>query len=97
MHIGLANGILVRSHLDAVTGSISDLRSRFIGARSCTLSKIRLGAVAAGSKLGGANGVQDSMMDVGAVANEGNAVLVLSSRPWIGFVWKGKSRLVPLS
>lgn len=97
MHIGLSNGILVRSHLDAVTGSLSDLRSRFIGARACSLSKIRLGAVAAGGSKVGV--VDQDTFDAGSgiMATEGNAVLVLSSRPWIGFVWKGKSRLVPLS
>ena len=71
LHIGMANGVLLRSTLDTITGSLSDTRMRFLGPRAPKLFTIR---------------VQGK-----------DALLALSSRPWISFVGvNGNVRLIPL-
>jgi splicing factor 3B subunit 3 len=42
LHVGLVNGVLVRSLVDNITGSISDTRQEFIGARAIKLTKIMI-------------------------------------------------------
>ena len=42
LHVGLENGVLVRSLVDNITGSISDTRQEFLGARSIKLTKISI-------------------------------------------------------
>ena len=71
LNVGLENGVLLRSVIDAVTGNLSDTRRRYLGARAVKLVRV--------------------------VVQEQEAVLALSSRPWLGYQYHGKSRLVPLS
>eukprot|EP00746_Dinoflagellata_sp_MGD_P091760 gnl/MRDRNA2_/MRDRNA2_36348_c0_seq1.p1 gnl/MRDRNA2_/MRDRNA2_36348_c0~~gnl/MRDRNA2_/MRDRNA2_36348_c0_seq1.p1 ORF type:complete len:1184 (-),score=253.37 gnl/MRDRNA2_/MRDRNA2_36348_c0_seq1:15-3260(-) len=42
LNIGLSSGILIRSVVDFVTGTLSDQRSRFLGARSVRLHKVTI-------------------------------------------------------
>jgi len=41
LHIGLDNGVLLRTVVDNVTGVLSDSRSRFLGSNSISLSKVQ--------------------------------------------------------
>eukprot|EP00920_Eleutheroschizon_duboscqi_P012529 GHVT01029802.1.p1 GENE.GHVT01029802.1~~GHVT01029802.1.p1 ORF type:complete len:731 (+),score=211.20 GHVT01029802.1:281-2194(+) len=43
LNIGLASGLMVRAAVDAVTGALSDLRSRFLGAGSVRFHLIKRG------------------------------------------------------
>ncbi|KAI8815119.1 CPSF A subunit region-domain-containing protein [Cladochytrium replicatum] len=72
VHIGLTNGVLLRTTLDTVTGHLTDTRLRFLGSRPVKLHPVRV----QGAQWG---------------------VMALSSRPWLNFVWAGRTRLVPLS
>lgn len=87
LHVGLVNGVLVRCSMDNLMGTLGDVRMRYIGSRPVRLFQIRMmggdeGGVAAGEY----SGVQQK-----------NAVLVLSSKPWIAYVHQGRGKLVPLS
>jgi splicing factor 3B subunit 3 len=42
LHVGQQNGVLVKSQIDTITGSISDTRQEFLGARSVRLTKIQI-------------------------------------------------------
>lgn len=42
LHVGLTNGVLVRSIVDNVTGGISDTRQEFLGARAVKLTKVTI-------------------------------------------------------
>ena len=42
LHIGLENGVLLRTVMDNVTGGLTDSRSKFIGLERISLSKISL-------------------------------------------------------
>ncbi|KAJ3220522.1 Splicing factor 3B subunit 3, partial [Clydaea vesicula] len=77
MHVGLQNGVLLRSTLDSVTGSLSDTRSRFIGTKPCKLFQVRIGCASS--------------------TDNPNAVLILSSRPWLAYIYQGRTKLVPIS
>lgn len=72
LHIGLANGVLLRGNIDTVTGALSDSRLRFIGTKQVGLFKVDIGG-------------------------RGNALLVLSSRPWLAYDFQGTRKLVPIS
>ena len=37
LHIGLRNGVLLRTELDMVTGELSDTRTRYLGKYRCNL------------------------------------------------------------
>ena len=39
---GLANGVLMRTVMDSVTGALSDMRQRFLGTRPVKLFKTRV-------------------------------------------------------
>ena len=41
LHVGLENGVLVRSQVDNVTGDFSDRKMQLLGTRSIKLSKIK--------------------------------------------------------
>lgn len=41
LHVGLANGVLLRTVVDSVTGVLSDSRTRFLGTNGVHLAKIR--------------------------------------------------------
>eukprot|EP01063_Lacrimia_lanifica_P025904 TRINITY_DN3399_c0_g2_i1.p1 TRINITY_DN3399_c0_g2~~TRINITY_DN3399_c0_g2_i1.p1 ORF type:complete len:1213 (+),score=503.34 TRINITY_DN3399_c0_g2_i1:154-3792(+) len=43
MFIGCANGIVVRSILDRVSGEITDVRTRFCGTKACDLVQVKAG------------------------------------------------------
>jgi splicing factor 3B subunit 3 len=40
LHVGLVNGVLVRSLVDNITGSFSDTRQELLGTRAIKLTKI---------------------------------------------------------
>lgn len=42
LHIGLENGVLLRTIIDNITGGLSDSRSKFIGLEKISLTKIRM-------------------------------------------------------
>ncbi|KAI8984496.1 CPSF A subunit region-domain-containing protein [Mycotypha africana] len=42
LNIGLSNGILLRTVLDTITGQLSDTRTRFLGAKSVKLFKMKI-------------------------------------------------------
>ncbi|KAI8608941.1 CPSF A subunit region-domain-containing protein [Chytriomyces sp. MP71] len=42
LNIGMANGVLLRTTLDTITGSLSDTRMRFLGPRAPKLFKIKI-------------------------------------------------------
>ncbi|KAJ7485181.1 CPSF A subunit region-domain-containing protein [Mycena galericulata] len=42
VHIGLANGVLLRTVLDTTNGTLTDTRSRFVGSRAVRLSRVIL-------------------------------------------------------
>jgi splicing factor 3B subunit 3 len=72
LHIGQANGVLLRGNIDVVTGALTESRMRFIGTRQVGLFKVDIGG-------------------------RGNALLVLTSRPWLAYIYKGKPMLVPIT
>lgn len=43
LNVGLQNGVLVRVAIDAVTGTLSDSRQRFLGAKSLKLCRVEVG------------------------------------------------------
>ena len=71
MNIGLENGVLLRTEIDATSGDLSDTRTRYLGSRAVKLFNIKV------------------------LDNE--AVLALSSRPWISYNHQGHAKLTPLS
>lgn len=71
LNAGLQNGVLFRTVVDMVTGTLSDARSRFLGLRAPKLFSINV------------RGRQ--------------AMLCLSSRPWLGYIHQGHFLLTPLS
>lgn len=71
LNAGLQNGVLFRTVVDMVTGSLSDNRSRFLGLRAPKLFSI--------------------------VVRGRQAMLCLSSRPWLGYIHQGHFLLTPLS
>lgn len=42
LHVGLSNGVLLRTAVDNVTGSLTDTRTRFLGSRPVKLIKISI-------------------------------------------------------
>jgi len=42
LHIGLSNGVLLRTSVDHVTGSLSDTRTRYLGQKAVSLFKINV-------------------------------------------------------
>lgn len=40
LHIGLSNGVLLRTSVDNVTGSLSDTRTRYLGQKGVFLFKV---------------------------------------------------------
>ena len=42
LHVGLENGVLLRTVVDNVTGVLSDSRTRFLGTNSISLAKVKL-------------------------------------------------------
>ncbi|KAG6402388.1 hypothetical protein SASPL_134581 [Salvia splendens] len=71
LNAGLQNGVLYRTVVDMVTGTLSDARSRFLGLRAPKLFSI--------------------------VVRGRQAMLCLSSRPWLGYIHQGHFLLTPLS
>lgn len=71
LHIGQANGVLLRGNIDLVTGALSDSRMRYLGQRQVGLFKVDIGG-------------------------RENALLVLTSRPWLTYIYKGVPMLVPI-
>ncbi|OZJ04986.1 hypothetical protein BZG36_01775 [Bifiguratus adelaidae] len=43
LHIGLSNGVMLRTVLDSVTGQLSDSRTRFLGAKAVRLQRVNIG------------------------------------------------------
>ncbi|KAJ3195275.1 Splicing factor 3B subunit 3 [Irineochytrium annulatum] len=71
LNIGLQNGVMLRTTLDSVTGSITDSRQRFLGSKPVKLFEVSL---------------------------QGQpALLALSTRPWLSFVYQSRTKLMPLS
>lgn len=71
LNAGLQNGVLYRTVVDMVTGTLSDARSRFLGLRAPKLFSI--------------------------LVRGRQAMLCLSSRPWLGYIHQGHFLLTPLS
>jgi hypothetical protein len=65
LHVGLADGTLMRSDVDGLSGALSDVRKRYLGTRSPTL----LPAAASGAQ----------------------ALLALTSRPWLAHLWQARN------
>jgi len=42
VHIGLENGVLLRTVIDSITGGLSDSRSKFLGLDRISLSKVTI-------------------------------------------------------
>ena len=42
LHIGLYNGVYIRTVLDEITGELSDTRTRFLGARPVKVSRVHM-------------------------------------------------------
>ena len=71
LQAGLANGILLRTEIDAVTGQLSDTRTRFLGTRPPRMVSLRIQGK--------------------------EALLALSSRPWVGHASEGRFMVSPIS
>lgn len=71
LQAGLANGILLRTEIDSVTGHLSDTRTRFLGTRPPKV--------------------------VGLKIMGKEAMMALSSRPWVGYTQEGRFTLTPIS
>jgi splicing factor 3B subunit 3 len=71
LNVGLSKGILIRSVVDFVTGTLSDQRSRFLGPRGVKLHRCS---------------VQSQP-----------AMLALSDKPWLTYLYHGQYNCVPLS
>ena len=71
LHVGLSNGVLLRSVVDNMTGALSDARTRFLGTKPVKLFRIQI--------------------------RNTNALLSLSSKPWITYSIQNKTNTVPLS
>lgn len=105
--IGLQNGVLLRTVLDAVTGDLSDTRTRYLGAKPVKLLRVRvLGAEAVcGSALLDSNLLFDSLMPSHPVLHVAYTyvivvllqVLGLSSRSWLQYAYQGRQQLSSLS
>lgn len=70
LHIGLLNGVYLRTVLEPTTGQLIDTRTRFLGARPVKLFEI--------------------------TAQKQEAILALSSRPWLAYVYNSTMQLNPL-
>lgn len=70
VNIGLTNGVLLRTVLDPIDGSLTDTRTRFLGVRPVKLVRVKL---------------QGS-----------TAVLALSSRAWLNYVYQDQFQFTPL-
>jgi len=83
--VGLRNGVLVRSRLDDISGQITDSRSTFLGAQPVQCSSVTIPL--------------DDFSSNEATASPlvQNALLALSSRPWLSFTTQGHAKTVPLS
>jgi hypothetical protein len=44
LNMGLTNGVLLRTTIDTITGSLTDTRQRFLGAKSVKLFPVTIGA-----------------------------------------------------
>ena len=71
LHVGLSSGVLVRSLVDSITGSISDTRQQFLGTRSVKLAKITV--------------------------NKNEAVIALSNRPFLSYIYMKRYQVIPLN
>jgi splicing factor 3B subunit 3 len=71
LNVGLSKGILIRSVVDFVTGTLSDQRSRFLGPRGVKLHRVN---------------VQGQP-----------AMVALSDKPWLAYLFQGAYQCVPLS
>eukprot|EP00049_Salpingoeca_infusionum_P019072 m.360060 g.360060 ORF g.360060 m.360060 type:complete len:1203 (-) comp18864_c0_seq1:145-3753(-) len=71
MYVGLDNGVLVKTAVDAVTGDFSDSRKRYLGAKPVRLHRISLQGE--------------------------DAVIALSTRPWVSYTFQGRPKMTPLS
>ena len=71
LQAGLANGILLRTEIDTVTGQLSDTRTRFLGTQPPKLVPLKI------------------------MGKE--AMMALSSRPWVGYMQEGRFTLTPIS
>ena len=71
LHVGLENGVLLRSLLDNITGNLSDSRAKFLGLDRISLSKVQV------------QGQQ--------------AVLALSSQPYLCYSYMNAYQITPLS
>lgn len=47
LHVGLENGVFLRSSVDPITGSLSDMRTKFLGTRPVRLFPIQMQGQAA--------------------------------------------------
>jgi len=47
LHVGLANGVLLRTVVDGITGQLSDSRARFLGSRPVRLCRLKMQGEAA--------------------------------------------------
>ena len=47
LHLGLRNGVLLRTAVDSVTGTLSDSRTRFLGTKAVRLYKVVVGGLPA--------------------------------------------------
>jgi splicing factor 3B subunit 3 len=71
LHVGLATGVSQRATVDAVSGDLSDVRARFLGARPVKLFRVPIAGA--------------------------NAVLALSSQPWLSYAHGGRHLTTPLT
>lgn len=71
VHIGMENGLYVRTTVDEITGTLSDTRMKYLGTKPVQLSLVGL-------------------------SDEENAILAISSRPWISYYNLGNFKMTPL-
>ena len=88
LNIGLSNGVLVRTIVDRVKGTLSHTRTQFLGSRAVRCVRLALARSAMGE-------------EEGAEGEEGGgaavAVLACSSRPWLVYEHQRRELVTPLS
>jgi len=71
LHVGLTNGVMLKTAVDSTTGTLTDTRTRFLGTKPIRLFKIMI--------------------------QGRDALLALTSRPWISYTYIGKQYTTPLT
>ena len=84
LNIGLENGVLLRTVMDAVSGDLSDTRTRYLGTKPVKLFK---------TKMQGRNSVSARLR----FHAKFRQVLAMSSRSWLLYFHQNRFHLTPLS